>query len=84
MVCALTEKDTTPEGYEGMVAIQNLVGEGNTSDSNFKVLNETTDGDTAWIKFTTSYDTKPETFKLVKEKGQWKVTQQGVRENGPF
>lgn len=78
------KKYTTPEGYNGMIAIQNFVGEGNTTDSNFKVLNETTEGDTTWIKFTTSYDAKPETFKLVKENGQWKVTQQGVREKSPF
>lgn len=78
------KKHTTAEGYDGMVSIQNFVPDGNTNDSNFKVVNEMTDGDVAWVKFTTNYDTKPETFKLVKEDGKWKVTQQGVQEKGPF
>ena len=81
---ATLKKHTTPEGYDGMIAIQNFVGDDNPENSDFKVLDETTDGDIAWVKFTTSYDTKPETFKLVKQDGQWKVTQQGVREKGPF
>ncbi len=78
------KKHTTPEGYDGMIAIQNFVVGDNPQNSDFKVLDETADGDIAWVKFTTSYDTKPETFKLVKQNGQWKVTQQGVREKPPF
>lgn len=78
------KKHTTTEGYDGMISIQNFVPDGNSENSDFKVVDETTDGDLAWVKFTTSYDTKPETFKLVKEDGQWKVTQQGVGEKGPF
>lgn len=81
---SILKKHTTTEGYDGMIAIQNFVGDENPENSDFKVVNETMDGDIAWVKFTTSYDTKPETFKLVKQDGQWKVTQQGARENGPF
>lgn len=81
---AALKKHTTTEGYEGMIAIQNFVGDDNPETSDFEVLDETTDGDIAWVKFTTSYDTKPETFKLIKQDGQWKVTQQGAREKGPF
>jgi len=81
---ASLKKHTTPEGYDGMIAIQNFVGDDNPENSDFKVLDETTEGDIAWVKFTTSYDAKPETFKLIKQDGQWKVTQQRVREKGPF
>jgi hypothetical protein len=77
------KKHTTEAGYNGLISIQNLVS-GEKKASSFEVLDETVEGDTAWVKFTTSYDTKPETFKLVKEKGKWKVTQKGLREKGPF
>lgn len=30
--------------------------------SNYKVLHEKVDGDVAWVKFTTFYEEKPETF----------------------
>ena len=78
------KKHTTTEGYDGLMAIQNMIGDGKTGNSDFKVLDETTEGDTAWVKFTTSYDAKPETFKLIKEGGSWKVTQKALREKGPF
>ncbi|WP_114491770.1 hypothetical protein [Candidatus Ulvibacter alkanivorans] len=78
------KKHTTTEGYDGMISIQNFVPDSNSENSDFKVVDETTDGDIAWVKFTTTYDSKPETFKLVKQDGQWKVTQQGVLEKGPF
>ena len=51
---------------------------------NTKLIQETVNGDTAWVKFTTSYEDKPETFKLVQEDGKWKVTETGLREKGPF
>ena len=78
------KKHTTKEGYDGMVSIQNFVPDGNSKESNFEVVDEMTDGDIAWVKFTTDYDTKPETFKLLRQDGLWKVTQQAVREKGPF
>lgn len=78
------KEHTTSEGYDGMIAIQNFVGDDYPENSGFKVLDETTEGDIAWVKFTTTYDPKPETFKLVKQDGEWKVTQQGAREKGPF
>lgn len=52
--------------------------------SNFKVLQKKADGDFAWVKLTTSYDEKPETFKLIMEDGQWKVALKGLREKSPF
>lgn len=78
------KKYTTPEGYEGLKSIQDLMAAGKSGDSNFKVLEETADDKTAWVRFTTSYEENPELFKLLKVDGQWKVTQQGPREKGPF
>ena len=76
---------TTPESYESFLAIQNIMTSEDSSDSsNFEVLEETSDGDTAWVKFKTSYEEKPETFKLVKVDGQWKVAEKRVRERSPF
>ncbi|SRX76309.1 DUF4878 domain-containing protein [Aequorivita antarctica] len=75
---------TTPENYESYLLIQNMIATKNSGKSNFKVLQEKVDGDVAWVKFTTSYDEKPETFKLIKENGQWKVALKGLREKSPF
>jgi hypothetical protein len=47
-------------------------------------LQEKVDGDIAWIQFSTSFDEKPETFKLIKENGRWKVTEKALKEKGPF
>ncbi len=52
--------------------------------SNFNILQEAIDGDIAWVKFTTSYEDKPETFKLVNVDGQWKVTERDSGERAPF
>lgn len=78
------KKHTTTEGYEGLKSIQDLMTAGKSGDSNFKVLEETADDKIAWVRFTTSYEENPELFKLLKVDGQWKVTQQGPREKGPF
>lgn len=81
---SILKKHTTPSGYEGMIAIQNFVADGMSKTSDFKLVSDSIDRNTAWVKFTTAYDTKPETFKLVKQDGEWMVTQQGIREKGPF
>jgi len=75
---------TTAESYESFLSIQNIMTANTSGKSNFKVLQEKVDGDIAWVQFTTSYEEKPETFKLVKENGQWKVAEKGLREKGPF
>ena len=75
---------TTPESYESFLAIQDVMTSDSPDNSNFEVLEETTNGDTAWVKFKTSYEEKPETFKLVKVDGQWKVAEKRVRERSPF
>jgi hypothetical protein len=75
---------TTDESYESFLAIQDLMTADTYGKSNFKILQKRVDGDIAWVQFTTSYEEKPETFKLVKENGQWKVAEKGLREKGPF
>ncbi|MFD0836676.1 hypothetical protein ACFQ0I_12935 [Mariniflexile aquimaris] len=78
------KKHTTPESYASFIAIQAMVAPENDNPSNFKLIEETVDGDIAWVKFSTSYEEKPETFKLVKADGQWKVAEKGLREQAPF
>lgn len=49
-----------------------------------EILDEAVEYNTAWVKYNSSFDKKPEIFKLIKENGQWKVTHNGPREKGPF
>ena len=76
------KKHTTEETYANFRTIQDLYTE--DSDSNFSVLEETSDGNTAWVKFTTSYTDEPETFKLVMKDGKWKVAERDKGERIPF
>ena len=75
---------TTFENYEYFLAIQDIMAANTSGKSNFKILQEKVDGDVAWVQFTTSYEEKSETFKLIKENGQWKVALKGLREKSPF
>lgn len=75
---------TTTESYTNFKSLQDMFAEAKNSDSNFKVIDETSDGEVAWVKFTTSYEKKPSIFKLVKEDGRWKVTERKPREEVPF
>ncbi|WP_026451329.1 DUF4878 domain-containing protein [Aequorivita capsosiphonis] len=77
------KKHTTADGYSGLLMIQDMVPE-NNKEVTVEILDESVDGDTAWVKYNTSYDEKPGVFKLVKENGQWKVSSKGPRERGPF
>ena len=83
---AKLKKHTTTDSYASFMSIQNIVTsiEPETKISKFKVLNEIIDGDIAWVKFTTTYQEKPETFKLTKSDGAWKVMRKEVREKAPF
>ncbi|WP_026837709.1 hypothetical protein [Gillisia sp. JM1] len=76
-------KYTTSDGYSGLIMIQDMIPD-QDKDANVKILDETIDGDLAWVKYTTAYDSKPGVFKLVKDNGQWMVTSKGPRERGPF
>ncbi len=80
------KKHTTDESYASFISVQDMMAPGNPSSktSDFKIIQETINGDVAWVKFSTSYSEKPETFKLTKKDGQWKVMEQGLREKSPF
>ncbi|MDO7136036.1 hypothetical protein [Algibacter lectus] len=78
------EKYTTAESYQSFMAIQALVAPGTTQVSNFKLIQESVNGNIAWVKFTSSYEDKPETFKLVKVDGNWLVTEKKLNEKSPF
>ncbi|HSI68870.1 MAG TPA: hypothetical protein VK941_01450 [Gillisia sp.] len=78
------EKHTTKESFDSFMYIQNAFPAEESKNSNFKVLRETENGNIAWVKFTTVYEEQPETFKLIKKNGTWKVTEIGIGEKGPF
>jgi hypothetical protein len=78
------EKYTTQESFDSFMYIQNAFSAEDRKDSNFTVLQETENGDIAWVKFTTAYEEQPETFKLIRENGNWKVTEIGMGEKAPF
>lgn len=77
------KKHTTSEGYASLVTVQNMMPDSD-KDIEVEILDETIDGETAWVKYSTSYDGKTGIFKLIKEDGQWEVTSKGPRERGPF
>ena len=81
---ATLEKYTTAENYAVLSSIQGLFAEDEKSEINFAVIEDTIDGDVAWVRYSTSFEEKPSVFKLVKEDGQWKVSEQKVREAVPF
>lgn len=78
------KEHTTSESFESFLAVQDIMTTNISGKSDFKVLQDKVDGDIAWVQFTTSYEEKPETFKLIKENGEWKVAEKGLRERGPF
>ncbi len=78
------KKHTTSESYESFLSIQDVMTAAESGTSNFTIIQETVDGGTAWVKFTTSYEDKPEIFKLIQEDEQWKVTEKKLREEAPF
>ena len=81
---ATLKKHTTAEGYVNLSSIQEVFAQNESSDSNFKIIDEAKDDDVARVKYSTAYDTKPGVFKLVQEDGQWKVTHNEPRDKGPF
>ena len=81
---ATLEKYTTAESYAILSSLQNLFAENENSTVNFEVIEDTIEGEVAWVRYSTSFEEKPSVFKLVKEDGQWKVTEQKPREKVPF
>ena len=78
------EQYTTAESFGAFMSINDIVPVAETRDSEFKVLQETENGEIAWVRFTTVYEEEPEVFKLIQEDGRWKVTEIGLEEKGPF
>ncbi|QYA26725.1 hypothetical protein G3I01_14895 [Gramella sp. MT6] len=78
------EEYTTLGLYNSYMAVQEQMTNGKNGSSNFKVVKDTIYGDTAWVKFNSAYADRPETFKLIKQNGKWKVTETGLRERSPF
>ena len=77
------KKYTTSEGYASLITVQNILPDSDKEIA-VEILDETIDGEIAWVKYKTSFDGKSSIFKLVKEDNQWKVTSKGPREKGPF
>lgn len=77
-------KYTTQSGYENLAFIQDLFLVDKDSAINFQVLDEKEVDGATWIKFKTDLEETPDAFKLVKEEGMWKVTQEGLEERDPF
>ena len=77
------KKHTTSAGYSSLIMGLNSMPD---SDKKIEVeiLEEAIDGEISWVKYSSTYDGKSGIFKLVKENGQWKVTNKGPREKGPF
>jgi len=80
---SVLKKHTTPEGYSSLVTVQNMIPDSD-KEIEVEILDKAIDGEIAWVKYSSTYDGKSGIFKLVKENGQWKVTNKGPREKGPF
>jgi hypothetical protein len=78
------KKHTTKESFDSFMYIQEIVPTADKRDSSFEVIQETENGKSAWVRFSTVYEEQPETFKLIKEDGSWKVTEIEMGEKGPF
>ncbi len=78
------EKHTTKDSYDSFMYIQDIILAVDNRGSHFKVIQETENGNTAWVQFSTVYEEQPETFKLIKEEGSWKVTEIEMGERAPF
>jgi len=81
---SVLENHTTKESFNSFMYIQDIVPVADKQNSSFKVIKETENGNTAWVQFSTDYEEQPETFKLIKEHGSWKVTEIEVGEKVPF
>lgn len=77
-------KHTTTESFAILSSLQDLFAEDEKSEINFAVIEDTIDGDVAWVRYSTSFEEKPSVFKLIKENGRWKVTERKPREKMPF
>ena len=77
------KKHTTSDGYASLITVQNMLPDSD-KEIEVEILDESIDGEIAWVRYKTTYDGKTGIFKLVKENDQWKVTNKGPREKGSF
>ena len=80
---SVLKKHTTSDGYASLITVQNMIPDSD-KDIKVEILDEAIEGEIAWVKYKTSFDGNSGIFKLVKENNQWKVTNKGPREKGPF
>jgi hypothetical protein len=78
------KKHTTPEGFSTFSNLQRMFAKPKGSQTSFKLIYETTEGDVGWVKYSTAYDKTPGVFKLVKLDGKWMVTIRVPKEKAPF
>ena len=81
---ATLKKHTTPEGFANFSNLMKMFAKPKSSEMNFKVIDESTKGDVAWVKYVTSYDKTPGVFKLVKVDAVWRATARKPDEKVPF
>ena len=81
---ATLKKHTTPEGFVTYSNLQKMFAKPKSSHTNFNLIDENTEGDVAWIKYSTAYYKTPGVFKLIKLDGEWKVTVRDSKEKVPF
>ncbi|WP_223170200.1 hypothetical protein [Maribacter aquimaris] len=80
---ATLKQHTTSEGYASLVTVQNMQPDSD-KEIEVEILDNAIYGEIAWVKYSSNYDGKSGDFKLVKENGQWKVTNKEPREKGTF
>lgn len=81
---ATLKQHTTAEGFATFSNLQKMFAKPKGSKTKFKLIDEYTDEDVAWVKYSTAYDKTPGIFKMVKQDGQWKVTTRDPKEKAPF
>ena len=80
---ATLKKYTTSAGYSSFIMGLNTMPDSD-KEIEVEILDEAIDDEIAWVRYKTSFDGKTGIFKLIKENDQWKVTNKGPREKGPF
>ena len=78
------KKHTTPEGFTTFSNLQKMFAKPKGSETKFKLIDEATEGEVAWVKYSTAYDKTPGIFKLIKQDQVWKVTVRDPKEKAPF
>ncbi|MBJ7880703.1 hypothetical protein [Gelidibacter salicanalis] len=81
---ATLTKHTTTKGFVTYSNFQKMFVKPKSSETDFKLIDENTASNVAWIKYSTAYDKTPGVFKLVRLDAEWKVTVRDPREKVSF